>query len=376
MNQRRVAIQLISTGGFYGAERALLELAGYLGDHGWESHVEALEGQGAAELVNRAAAQGLPAEAFVPNGRMALVPMLARLRRLLRRHPCAVVHSHGYKPDVLLALLRAPRHLACVATCHNWDSETLKLKLLESLDKRALRRFDRIVAVSTAISGKLIDGGVPRERVSVIHNGISLPRSGAGARRTLRDEFGVPPGAKVIVQVGRLSRSKRNDLLVDTMSRLPANLDAHVLLVGDGSQRQALVDQVRRQGLERRVHFCGYRNDVAQILEEADVLVMTSDNEGLPIILLEAMAMHCPIVSTRVGEIPHVLRDGHDGWTVPTNDARAVGEAINEALSRPDMARERAENAHAKFLREYSRESMGASYLRLYEQIWTGRGWP
>src|ERR1700722_6149214 len=104
-----VAIQLVSTGGFYGAERTLLELATFLRDQGWDSRIVALEGDGAAELIRRAAEQGVPAEAYVPAGRLDILSMLRRLRAMLAREPQAVVHSHGYKPDILLAALGVPR---------------------------------------------------------------------------------------------------------------------------------------------------------------------------------------------------------------------------------------------------------------------------
>jgi glycosyltransferase involved in cell wall biosynthesis len=371
----RAAIQLVSTGGVYGAERALLELASYLKDRGWQSHVVALEGAGAAQLVNRAAALGLAAEAFVPGGRLALLPMMKRLRQLLSRYPHAIVHSHGYKPDILLSVLGARRQQPCLATCHNWISETLKMRLLEALDKRALRGFDHVVAVSGEVSQELITSGVPQEKVSLIKNGISAPSVAADARQRIRNEFDVPTSASLIVQIGRLARSKRNDLLLAAVASLPAGIEVHVLLVGEGDQAQSLIEHIRSKHLEQRVHFCGYRSDIAHILAAADLLALTSDKEGLPIVILEAMAMRCPIISTRVGEIPRVLRDAQDAWIVPPGDVGALTAAIRELLAHPEMAQARAANAHAEFVRHYSRDSMGARYLEIYDQVWTRRGW-
>jgi glycosyltransferase involved in cell wall biosynthesis len=373
---RRAAIQLISTGGLYGAERALLELASYLKDQGWDSRVVALEGQGATRLVDRARALGLAAEAFVPTGRLALWPMTQRLRQLLGKYPRAIVHSHGYKPDILLSVLGTSRYLPCLATCHNWISETRKMRLLEALDKRVLRGFDHVVAVSGKISEELTRSGVSAQKVSLIKNGISAPTVADGTRQAIRDEFGLSPRAKVVVQIGRLARSKRNDLLLSAVSSLQADIDLHVLLVGEGDQAQSLAELVKSHHLERRVHFCGYRSDIAQILVAADLLALTSEKEGLPIAILEAMAMRCPIVSTSVGEIPQVLRDPQDAWIVPPNDLSALTGAIHEALAFPEKAETRAANAYVEFLRQYSRDSMGAHYLEIYQQVWTRRGWP
>ena len=371
----RVAIQLISTGGVYGAERSLLELAAYIKEAGWSSHVVALEGEGATPLVQRAQALGLDAEAFVAIGRLGVLPMAKRLRQLLARYPRAIVHSHGYKPDILLAILGITRQRPCLATCHNWISETRKMRLLEVLDKRVLRAFDHVVAVSREICDQLISSGVRLSKVSIISNGINAPSVAEDAGRCVRSELGIPMNASLIVQIGRLARSKRNELLLNALPRLPASLDVHVLLVGEGDQAQSLVELAHRLHLQTRVHFCGYRSDIPQVLASADLVALTSDKEGLPIVILEAMAMRCPIVSTRVGDIAHVLRESQDAWLIPSSDVEALATAIRDALSHPELARVKAENAYAQFSRYYSRSAMGARYVNLYDIAWAQRGW-
>jgi glycosyltransferase involved in cell wall biosynthesis len=367
MTDRKVAIQLISTGGVYGAERALLELAGYLSEQGWQSHVVALEGNGARELVERAAAEGIGGEAFVPTGRLGLLPMISKLRRLLRRYPGAIVHAHGYKADILLSWLGAARRHPRVSTCHNWVSDTRKLRLLEVLDKRSLRRFDRVVAVSGIIARELLASGVPAHKVSVIDNGISVPQADEAARVAVRAELGLAGDERLIVHLGRLARSKRIDLLLEAIAALPEAFRTHVLLAGEGEQGELLGTVARSLGLEQRVHFGGYRSDVGRLLAAADLMALSSEREGLPIVILEAMAMRCPIVATRVGAIANVLTDGEDAWIVPANDCAALRGALCEALARPELARARAQRAYTKYLRLYSRTSMGERYLQVYD---------
>jgi glycosyltransferase involved in cell wall biosynthesis len=375
MSGRRVAIQLTSTGGFYGAERTLVELASWLRDQGWDSHVVALEGAGAAEVVRRATAQRLSAEAFVSSGRLGFLPMVRRLRSLLERYPQAIVHSHGYKPDILLSWLRVPQRLVCLATCHSWYSRSRKDRMLEALDKRALRGFDHVIAVSEEIARDLTDHGIAPQRVSLIHNGISIPRPGPDARARIRAEMGVTAGSRVIIQIGRLAHSKRNDLLVEAVAALPRPLSPHVWLIGEGDRKPMLMDLVRQRGLDDRVRFCGYRADIPDIMVAADVLAVTSDKEGLPITVLEAMATRCPLVSTSVGAIPDVLMDGRDAWLVPPGDRAALARALAEALGQPELARMRAESAYREYCRAYSRDSMGSRYLEIYEAAWARRDW-
>jgi glycosyltransferase involved in cell wall biosynthesis len=376
MSERRVAIQLVSTGGVYGAERVLLELATYLQQQGWESHVVALEGHGAGPLIDRARSAGLAGQAFVSSGKMPLQRLISRLRQLLESFPRAVVHSHGYKPDILLSMLGVPRRWACVATCHNWISETTKMRALEVLDRYALRRFDHVVAVSDEVAQKLLRGGVERRRVSRIDNGVAVPPASSDARARLRAELRIPPDAPLLVQIGRLARSKRNDLLLEAVAALPRAFEAHVLLVGEGERRAYLAELAQARGIGPRVHLCGYRSDVSDILVAADLLALTSDIEAMPIVILEAMATRCPIVSTCVGAIPQVLEAGRDAWIVPPDDADRLTAALHEALSEPQLARRRAGAAYDRFVQRYSREAMGAAYLKLYDALWTQRHWP
>jgi glycosyltransferase involved in cell wall biosynthesis len=372
--QRRRAIQLVSTGGFYGAERTLLELATFLRDQGWDSRIIALEGDGATELIRRAAEQGIPGEAYVPTGRMALLPMLRKLRAMLARESRAVVHSHGYKPDILLAALGVPRRLPCLATCHSWYRETAQLRALEYLDKRAVRRFDHVVAVSEEIYRELRASGMATDRLSKIDNGISVPVFDAHARDAIRSEWKVAPGEKLIVQIGRLAKSKRNAMLLKALAALCQDVKAKVALVGDGEERTQLAAFACSAGVEDRVIFAGYRRDAAAIMAAADVLVISSNKEGLPIVVLEAMAVGCPIIATAVGSIPEVLSP-ESAWIIPVDDDAALLQALREALDETSPARVRAAKANSIFLERHARDVMGQQYLELYEHAWRARGW-
>ena len=370
--QPRRAIQLVSTGGFYGAERTLLELATFLRDQGWDSRIVALEGD-SADLMRCAAEQGIRGEAYVPAGRLSVVPMLRRLRAELAGESRTVVHSHGYKPDILLAALGVPRRLPCVATCHSWYSETVKLKTLEFLDKRAVRRFDHVVAVSEEICRDLRDSGTPVDRVCrrLTKRDQCSDARGEYAGRDPREEWRVSPGDKLIVQIGRLARSKRNALLLKALLSLPR---VKVALVGDGEERAALVDYARSTGIADRVIFAGYRRDAAAIMAAADVLAITSNKEGLPVVILEAMAVGCPIVATAVGSIPEVL-SSQSAWVIPADNDAALVQALREALNEESTARTRAAEAKSIFLKSYARDVMGRRYLDLYEHAWRARGW-
>jgi glycosyltransferase involved in cell wall biosynthesis len=369
MSMQRTAIQVISTGGLYGAERCLLELAAYLQEQGWRSHIIAVEGQGAGALVDRAKSMNLSAEAFAL-GRLGVGEIVGRLRAELRQREAGVVHSHGYKPDILLSLPGVASGWRRLSTCHTWYRETWKMRTWEWLDKRVLRGFDGVVAVSSHIERELHEARVPAARIRKIDNGIEAPRRDPALGAAIRAEFGIAADVPVVVQLGRLAPAKRNDIVIDSLSRLPPA--TQVIFAGDGPERAALERRVAAHGLDARVHFAGFRTDVIGFLSAANVLAISSDHEGLPIVLLEAMAAGCPVVSTRVGEIAHVLRDGQDAWLVPPADARLFAAALAEACSNPQAAAARADSARAVYERKHSRAAMGRQYLELYEADFPG----
>jgi glycosyltransferase involved in cell wall biosynthesis len=192
------------------------------------------------------------------------------------------------------------------------------------------------------------------------------------AREAIRAEWRLAPGEKLIVQIGRLAKSKCNALLLRAVADLPRDIAAKVAFVGDGEERAALAACARDVGLDDRVIFAGYRRDAPAIMAAADVLAITSNKEGLPIVILEAMAVGCPIIATTVGSIPEVL-SSESAWIIPIDNAAALVRALREALGNTIEARVRAAQAKSIFLRNYARNVMGRRYLDLYERVWRAR---
>jgi glycosyltransferase involved in cell wall biosynthesis len=311
----------------------------------------------------------LSAEAFT-QGRLGVREIVRRLGAVLAGQEPGIVHSHGYKPDILLSLPGMARGWRRISTCHTWYRETWKMRTWEFLDKRVLRRFDGVVAVSSHIERELHEARVPAARIRKIDNGIEAPRRDPALGAAVRGEFGIAAEVPLVVQLGRLAPAKRNDIVIDALPDVHPG--AHVIFAGDGPERSALEQRVAARGLGSRVHFAGYRTDVLGFLSAADVLAISSDHEGLPIVLLEAMAAGCPVVSTRVGEIGHVLRDGTDAWVVEPGNTAKFAAALREACSAPQEAARRAASARAVFEHRHSRAAMGRQYLELYEAAWKG----
>jgi glycosyltransferase involved in cell wall biosynthesis len=232
----------------------------------------------------------------------------------------------------------------------------------------AARRADQVVAVSATLQQYLINEvRVPRQKVQLVENGVPTDQiRPTGRSAGFRMAAGVPSDARVIGTVARLHPVKNHEMLIrafaNVRSRIP---NAFLLLVGDGSQRLAVEDQVQRLGLSDAVRITGVVPDATPFLNEMDVFALPSHIEGLSISLLEAMACEVPIVATAVGGTPALLRHGQIGSLTPAGDADAFADAVVSVLTGP-CVRNRTQAARAIVETHYSVRKMVSEYERVY----------
>lgn len=260
-----------------------------------------------------------------------------RLRRMAQR--ADVIHAHDYKTDVYGLLLgRGGGRAKLVATAHGWTRDNAKVRVYEKVDLAALRRYDRVIAVSEATRRDLLAGGVAEERITLLRNAIDeevwKPRNAVG---TLRDELGLRDGDLVVGTVTRLSYEKGVDLFVEMAARVDAWLTSRLgpgcvpratfLVLGDGPERESVEEQARKAGVLSRIRFLGHRRDVLRALNTFDVFVLPSRVENAPNALLEGMAVGKACVTFDVGGNGETLAD--TGRLVPAFDtARMAGEVL------------------------------------------------
>jgi len=181
-------------------------------------------------------------------------------------------------------------------------------------------------------------------------------------------------GPKVLA-VGRLTEEKGMDVLLRALPQVVKRFPGvRVRIAGDGDLRDQLMALSRRLGLDECVAFLGFRRDVPALMAQADLMVMPSRWEGLPIALLEAVAAGLPVVASAVAGIPEVIADGETGWLVAPDDPEALAAAISDALLDPCEARRRAQLAHARARADFSIEATVARVDRLYQELARARG--
>lgn len=268
--------------------------------------------------------------------RSAYDPRLARrVAHLVAEVDPDVVVCHDYKANALALL--AARGRPKIAVVHGYTAEGAKVGMFEAIDRRLLRRMDAVVVVSPVLREQVLARGVEAARVHEIPNGIRPERVRAAAqagRKILRAAWGIRAEEPLVLALGRLSPEKGQDVLLEAFAALPPALRARLVLVGDGASRAALETRAGAEDLRARgVCFAGWREDPWACLGAADLFVLPSRREGVPLALLEALAAGKPTVATRVGAVPAVLDEGRCGLVVPPDDADALCTAMTQLLT-------------------------------------------
>jgi len=373
-------LHLIHSEGAYGAELILLYLAREQQQRGHEPVVGSIRDPGTDQTPFEAMAQswGLP----VVRIRIAPRPTPAVVRSLLRtvREVAPdVLHSHGYKPNILLGSL--PRRLRgpMIATLHGWTAARTfsALWLYERLDRLSLRRIDSVVVVARCMLEIAALQGVAPSRRHVIENGIPprdvrLAGLGAGGVAPLPGELVEFTARRpTLVAIGRLSPEKGFKLLLEAFARARSQSgDAHqLLIVGEGPEHQALADRIAALRLAGIVRLGGYVDGADRLLAAAAGFVMSSLTEGLPLVLLEAMQWRVPILATAVGAIPELLEGGRCGRLVAPNDLAALTHGLQGLMSGDCSSGEAIASACQAVSGRYSSAHMAEQYLAAYAAI-------
>jgi glycosyltransferase involved in cell wall biosynthesis len=206
--------------------------------------------------------------------------------------------------------------------------------------------------------------------IHVVPNGIDTERFTLDleARRRVRAELGIPEKAWVVGTVGRLSPEKNQALLIDAMAPM-LDQERHLMLVGDGPERRELEMHARTTMHPELIHFTGARSDVGAMMSAFDVFALTSNSEGLPLVLLEAMAVGLPVLSTSVGGIPDLIEHGVTGFLVPPGDRIALVTQLVQLASLPQAALDVAAAARRRVLARHCTDQMAKNYEELYRRI-------
>jgi glycosyltransferase involved in cell wall biosynthesis len=354
-----------------GAERMVVNLADGMAERGHDVAIVFL--RGAPLLAPRSRSVQLIGLGF--SSAINVLGALLRLRSALRRFKPDVVHSHLFHANILARLARLTTRIPClVTTAHNRNEVGALRWLAYRLTARLSNVFTNVS--EEAVRAYVAHGAVKPGVMLTVHNGISTRdfRRNREAATRVRASLGIDPDTSLIVAVGRLVREKDYPNLLHALSGIrDANHRHMVLIVGDGPLMEDLRAMVQRLSLCERVRLLGLRRDVVELLSAADVFVLSSAEEGFPMVVGEAMACECMVVATDCGGVREFI--GETGLIAPAHDSAALGQRLREALALSVEERGRyGRAARTRIERLYSLDATIDKWLSIYRRASAGEG--
>jgi glycosyltransferase involved in cell wall biosynthesis len=323
--------------------------------------------------------------------RLAVVPELGReiapwsdfitavkLYRLMRRERPQIVHTHTAKAGFVGRI--AARFAGVPVVLHTFHGHVfhgyfspVKTRLFLLMEQLGARLSTRIITISPRLREEIAAYGVTNAaNIAVIPLGFDLDPFARQPRGTgdFRRSIGVTAEANLVGAVGRLVPIKNIPLLLQATS-IARRQDPqfHLVIVGDGELRQELGAQAEALGLADTITFAGWRRDLPNVYADLDVVVISSDNEGTPASLIEAMATGCPVVATKVGGVPDLITDGVTGLLVPPGDPMALADTLLALFREPEQTRQMAERAQRQVLERHQASRLVADVDRLYREL-------
>ena len=361
----RVA-HFFSSLGIYGAERWTLALLKYLDTADIQSLVITIGTKPGATLFRDfLLKQGVHAEHLSIPGKLSPAAVAA-LRGLLKREHIDVLHSHGFKSDILGYLACRASSVRIVSTPHGWSaSEGWRIRAYESLGRLFLRGFDRIYPLSQALYDDFIARGFSSRKVKLILNGVDI----AAFDQCYRNRRVRGPGEPFkVLFAGRLCKPKGVADLIHGFAAA-VSVPGYLRILGEGPDRQLLESLACKLGVADRVEFAGAVDSIFPHLDWADVLVLPSYAEGIPRTVMEAFAAGVPVIGSDIPGIRVLINPYRSGILVAPGDAAAIERALSDLASNPDMARQFAVVARDRIDEGFSARRVAADYTAEYRLV-------
>ena len=297
---------------------------------------------------------------------------LFELHKLFSTFRPHIVHTHGYKSNWLGIVMAKRFGIPIISTLHGWfHQNNIKTRIIAKIDQCLFKWFDLVIPVSDKLRLFLAERGVAEKKMVTIRNVPPVRKEqGGGNSYQIRKELQIPESSKIVGFVGRLEPVKGCALFLEAASIVcKSEPGVSFIVVGEGSERDALEAQVRKVGLNDRVYFCGFREDLMNIYASLDLYVLSSYNEGIPLTLLEAMAHRVPVVATAVGGVTEIIKDPINGVIVQPGDPQALADKIKESLADEQETQTRVDQAFNTIKADYNVDRWVQKFQDLYEKV-------
>lgn len=372
--KRLTVLQIVDGFRMGGAENKLWELIENLDPSRYRSLVANVGPAG--PLEKRFYDLGVPIFQCQRHSRFDPRPVF-QLRRIMTEQQVDIVQNTLFWADVVGAtaakLARVPVVLSWETVTHEGNPYHNKLQRRAGYHW-AMQWTDKVVAVSHEIKQSLIKNrGLEADKIQVIHYGVDLQKFNArGLYQEKRKALGFGADTLVIGVVARLEKVKGHRYFVEAFKNLvQKHTKLQAIFVGDGSCREELTAQIRNYRLQERIHFLGVRKDIPELLNAIDLFVLPSiAGEGLPNVVLEAMACGKPVIATRVGGTPEAVRHQENGYLAEPADVASLQLALGKALSDPQRLRQMGQRSREIAEQAFSLQKQISSFEKLYQQLY------
>ena len=365
-----------------GAPQALLETIRRMSP---DIHIDLATGQADEahlDLTQEVIDSGMPL-IVIPTLRRSPHPLrdlqaLRHLIRIIRAGNYDIVHTHTSKAGFLGRI--AARHCKTTLVIHSPHGTILEgyfssfvTKFYAYLERITAPLAKRIICLTAREIDQYLQAKIGhRDQYVVIYNGINIDTFSTMTqpRQEIRNSLNLTQEAVVCITVGRLVPVKGQINLINAFPKVMAqHPNTHLLIVGEGELHKELLQQVNHLNLTKNIHFLGWRSDIPNLLGASDIFVLPSLNEGLGLVLLEAMAQHLPTIATHVGGVPEVVEDGKTGLLVPAQSPHALTQAINQLIASPTQRQEMGEAGYQRAVNTFSIETTVEKTENIYRTL-------
>lgn len=296
--------------------------------------------------------------------------IICRAEKIRKARHCNIIQTHGYKPNVIGFFLRRLTSTPWVAFAHGYTNDNRTMRIYNRMDAWLLRHADCVVAVSKSMERLLITKGVRPNKIKIIHNAIDKSELMSNADPDeIRKELGISNTDHVVAVLGRLGPEKGQIVFLKAFKNVLRTIPkVKALIIGDGQEKENLINFCNRAHIIDHVIFAGYKNHVANYLQVIDLIVIPSFSEGFPNVLLEGMISGIPVIATSVGGIPEIL-NSNNGVLVPAGDPNHLEKDIVRLLSNPGDMESLAKRAKDSISGFFSPERRAEEIVKLYHTV-------
>ena len=364
---------ITSTGG--GPEKTLLNSPRFLKKHGYDSacmFFHPPNDPGFQVQRERATKVGAPLVEVIDRSRFDITAIRTAIK-YCRETSVDIWHAHDYKTNLLGLIARRFHPMKLITTAHGWVNFDGNTPRYYQWDKRwFLPRYEHVICVSETVQQQCLAAGLRQSKCHLIHNAIDTE----AFRRTRHcnvansDQLNFKDKTLVIGSIGRLSEEKGFDLLIDAFCKLLGNgVNAKLVIAGEGKERSALAAQIADAGMEHQIVLTGFQEDTRAFYESLDIFVLSSHREGLPNVLLEAMAVEVPVLATEVGGVSKVVEHDFNGILIQPGSVDEIYAGLSR-LAECEALRRRLSEAGLKTIQQkWSFADRMKKIVQMYDQM-------